>query len=82
MIFDQATSQDQVVMMLVTMVTVVYPNRHTGFLMWNSLCFLIHFFEIGSHCVALAGLKLTTYVDQAGLELPETHLLQPPKCWE
>lgn len=52
MIFDQATSQDQVVMMLVTMVTVVYPNRHTGFLMWNSLCFLIHFFEIGSHCVA------------------------------
>lgn len=38
--------------------------------------------KLGSHYVVLAGLKLTHYIDQSGLELPETGLPLPSeiKC--
>lgn len=35
-------------------------------------------FVLLRHCVILAGLQL--YIDQAGLELLEIHLLLPHKC--
>ena len=39
------------------------------------------FFKTESVCVVLAGLELTVYVDQAGLELTEYCLPLPPECW-
>ena len=41
---------------------------------FGCICF---FFEIGSHCTALAGVKLTTLTT-----LPlNSEVIQPPKCW-
>ena len=40
------------------------------------------FIETGSYYEAVAGLELSFFVDQVGLELTEIYLLLLPKCWD
>ena len=56
-------------------------NLCNGCIGYDFLLFLL-FCETGFLCVTALAVQELAIVDQTGLELTETHLPLPPKCWD